>query len=118
MGSSQSPREVAIVKKVHLFSHSSAQDMKGLFKDARSLTDGIERACDKVYDACDICASSGRPQTAKKISFTHANGSFNNEVQADFVVVYIRDRKLFVLNIVDTGTRYGERQSHKHGMQW
>ena len=37
------------------------------------------------------------------------NESFNEEVQADFTVIYIHGEKYNVLNTVDLGTNYGER---------
>lgn len=68
-----------------------------------------EEACEKVFQSCEICVSSGRPCNSKKISLSHINEDFNEELQADFMVVYIKEKKYFVLNIVDVGRRYGER---------
>lgn len=40
---------------------------------------------------------------------THGNGAINEKIQADFAIVYIRQDMYEVLNIIDVGTRYGER---------
>lgn len=109
MGNTVGRREVGMVKKVHRLTHATSEEMKRLFKDARMGNRKVCEACDKVYEACDICTSSGRPHNSKKISLTHVNEGFNEEVQADYTVVYIKGEKYFVLNIVDAGTRYGER---------
>ena len=109
MGSTTSRQEINMVKRVHRFSHASSKEMQELFKDAKLDTSTVARACEKVHDACDICASTGRPKDKKKVSLTHVNEAFNAEIQADYVVVYIRDEKFEVLNVIDLGTRYGER---------
>lgn len=54
-----------------------------------------------------ICASTGRPAQHRNVSLTHVNASFKEELQADFVVMYISDAKFEVLNMRDAGTRYG-----------
>lgn len=45
----------------------------------------------------------------EKVSFSHVNEAFNEELQADFTVENIRGRKYEVMNVVDLGTAYGER---------
>ena len=109
MGSPMARRELNMVKRVHRFSHSTATEMKELFKDASLLSGGIGKACDKVHRACDICASTGRLKDKEKVSLTHVNEAFNVEIQADYVIVYIREEKFEVMNMIDLGTRYGER---------
>lgn len=49
------------------------EEMKKLFADAGISIEKINESCDKVYEACDICASTGRPRHSKKISLTHVN---------------------------------------------
>lgn len=102
-------KDLNIVKKVHRFTHASAQEMKSIFTDSVMLTPNISKACDKVHDSCDICASSGRPKIKKRVSLSHINEQFTQEVQADFTVAYAGSEKLNILNIVDLGTNYGER---------
>lgn len=109
LGSKTARQELNMVKRVHRFSHATSKEMQSLFKDANLDSQVIANACKKVHEACDICASTGRPKDKKKVSLTHVNEAFNNEIQADYVIVYIRDEKFEVLNIVDLGTRYGER---------
>lgn len=72
----------------------------------------IREACEKSYRACDICASSVLPgisKKVKKVSLTHVNQAFNEEMQADFCVVYVGSNTFEMLNIVDVRTGYGER---------
>lgn len=108
MSGNQNLREVTSVKKRHRLTHSIADEMNKIYADA-SKSKKIEEACEKVFNACDICTSSGRPSHSNNISLSHINEAFNEELQEDFTMVYIREQKYFVLNIVDAGTRYGER---------
>lgn len=101
--------DINLAKRLHRFTHATADEMKRLLSDADQLTDELKKACEKVYDACEICISSGQPKPRRKISLSHINTAFNDEIQADFVTVMIRGERYEVLNIVDTGTRYGER---------
>lgn len=101
--------ELNMAKKIHRFTHAHSDEMKMLFKDAGMLTPVLKAACEKVHDACEICVSSGEPKKRKKISLTHVNSAFNEDLTADFVTVRISGEKYEVLNIVDAGTRYGER---------
>ena len=73
-------QELNMVKKVRRFTHASPKEMKRLFEDAKLITGGIIQACDKVTQACDIFASTGRPTDMKKVSLLHANEAFNQEV--------------------------------------
>lgn len=101
MGNIKKQPSLNMVKKIHRFSHGTADEMKQIFSDAGMDTPDVRRACERVFEACEVCVSSGRPANRAKVSLTH--------VQADFVTVYIRDEKYEVLNMVDMGTRYGER---------
>lgn len=83
--------------------------LKGILRDVGRLTEKTANACDKIYGACSIWASSGRPVERKKISTTHVNKSFNDEIQVDLMYVWIQGRKREEPNVVHTGTRYGER---------
>lgn len=109
MSSSDRNRELHMAKRVHRFGHASASDMIELMKPSGYDVAKIREACNKVYSACAICAASGRPADKRKVSTTHVNSAFNNELQSDFCYVYIRGKKCEVLNMMDIGTRYGER---------
>lgn len=98
-----------LVAKMHRFSHAHSDDMKAILSDAGRLDEGAKRACEEVFKACPICATTGRPAQHRKVSLTHVNEEFNQELQADFTIAYIRGAKYEVLNFNDTGTRYGER---------
>lgn len=101
--------DLNMVKRLHRFTHATSDEMQRILSDGGRLTEVIENACDKVFQACDICTSTGAPKSRRKISLSHVNTAFNDEIQADFVTVNIRGERYEVLNIVDTGTRYGER---------
>lgn len=102
-------KESHIAKKLHRVSHAPKSEMITLLRDAGVENKKIFDHYDAAYDSCDICASSGRPRNKIKVSLKHVNEAFNETVQADYMVVYINEEKFEVLNIVDTGTAYGER---------
>lgn len=95
--------------KIHSFSHAHPDDIRAILKDSGLLTRDSSRACDEAVASCIVCTSTGRPAQHCKVSLTHVNSAFNEEIQADFVMVYIGGTKHEVLNINDAGTRYGER---------
>lgn len=101
--------DLNITKKIHRYTHATVEKMKRIIKDGGMATPELNAACEKVFQVCQICVSSGRPGIKPKISLSHVNTRFNDEVQADFVTVYIREEKYEVLNVIDSGTRYGER---------
>lgn len=109
MSSVDKHRTLNIVKKLHRFSHASSSDMACLLESAGYKDNNLKDICERVYNSCDICASSGRPSHMRKISVSHVNEAFNEELQADFLVAYIRGERVDILNMVDTGTGYGER---------
>lgn len=102
-------KELHMAKRIHRFGHASAMDMMKLMQPTGYDKASIKEACEKVCASCDICATSGRPADRRKISTTHINAAFNDEMQADFLYVYIRGHKHEILNMIDLGTRYGER---------
>lgn len=44
----------------------------------------------------------------KKISLNHVNKAFNQAIQADILVIYIRDEKFYIMKIICPSTNYGE----------
>lgn len=109
MSATHKRREMSMAKRVHRFSHASVNDMVRLMAPTGFDKAKIFEACSKVFSACAICAASGRPADKRKVSTTHLNAAFNEEVQSDFFYVYIREKKYEILNMIDLGTRYGER---------
>lgn len=76
--------------------------------------DGVDDECntteyDKFYNTCDVCRSSDQPRTIKKVSSTHVNDAFDQKPQIDLTAMYLIGDKFEVLNMIDTGARYGER---------
>lgn len=100
--------DLKFVKKLHGFTHASSYEMKNLISDAGIMTAALEKLCDKVFEPCPICSSSGRPAHRKKISIFHVNEAFNVEIKANFMLVHLDGTELYVLKIVDLGTNYGE----------
>lgn len=99
-----------VATKIHALSHAHSDDIKAILRDAGRLDAEASRACEEVVQSCVVCASTGRPAQHRKVSLTHVNSSFNQELQADFTIVYIQGSKYEVLNLSDAGTRYGERE--------
>ncbi|PXF40233.1 hypothetical protein BWQ96_10056 [Gracilariopsis chorda] len=104
LGNADGEMDKNTMKKIHRFTHATSTEMKALLEDADKLNDNLSHMCDTIYEACDICASSGRPAPRKKISISHVNEAFNESVQTDFLVAYIGVEKYEVLNIIDAGT--------------
>lgn len=103
-------------RKIHRFTHAPTADVKAICKQAGILTDELEKAIDKVDKACEVCVRNGRPIPSKKISLTHINEAFNQEIQIDFTWCEIRGKKCIILVITDAGTGYTEARivSHKN----
>lgn len=58
-----------VAQKLHRFLHASKSELQKLLDNA-GVNDGwITSAYDKFYDACDVCASPGRPRTKRKRKF-------------------------------------------------
>lgn len=99
---------IAFCKRVHRYTHATADEMKLLCTEANMLNSNLEAAIEQVCNACDVCAKNGRPAPTKKISITHVNQAFNVEIQIDFFFPVIRNSKRTIMNITDTGTSYSE----------
>lgn len=102
-------RELTMAKRIHRFGHANAREMERIMRPMKFDENMVRKVCDRVQSACPICASTGRPTDRKKISTTHLNSAFNQEVQADYVYITIHGKRHEVLNVIDTGTKYGER---------
>lgn len=103
-------KEKELATKIHRVTHASRNKFYNLLCDAGIRNIQLEASHDRFVGNCNICVSSGRPQNKQKISLSHVNKAFIEEIQVDFLVVYIRHEKFVILNIVDIGTSYGERE--------
>lgn len=83
--------------------------MKELLSSTQLDERRISEACDIVDSSCAICAATDIAAPKKKVSTTHVYEALNIELQAEFVYVQIHGEKFEVLNMVEMGTRYGER---------
>lgn len=68
----------------------------------------LAKTIDDIVDACEICTKNGQPKTSRKISLTHVNEAFNQELQIDFFYYTICGVKRTVMNTTDAGTGYSE----------
>ena len=113
----RNPRSFAT--RVHRYTHVHPEQLKDICDRVGILTNELASAIDTVDSSCNICAQHGRPLPSKKISLTHVNEAFNEEVQLDFTyaVIYRKQagnsneyhrEKHILLVMTDTGTRYTE----------
>lgn len=94
----------------HWFNYVDYNEMGTIFSDAGEWNAKSKLACENVLAACPISASTGRPAERRKVSITHVNEAFNEEVKANFLYVWIHEEKQGIINIIDVGTKYGERE--------
>lgn len=65
--------------------------MNSILRDAGRLDAESTRACDDFFTACQVCVTTVRSaQHRKEVSLLRVNAAFNQELQADFSVVYIQ----------------------------
>lgn len=79
-----------MVKRIHRLTHANANEMKYLLNDSKLFTPELGKSCNIVFQVCNICTSSGEPVHCRKVSLTHVHESFNESIQADFLVAYIK----------------------------
>lgn len=101
--------ELHVAKKIHRYTHTSSDEMRNIRRCAGDLSQEVIQECDKIYEACPNCASSGGPVERRKVSIAPVSTAFNDEVQADFIYASIEGKKQEGLNIVDIGIKCGER---------
>lgn len=68
----------------------------------------LEKAIRDTCTQCDVCSRSGPPAPSRKISLTHVNKNFNDEIQVDFLFVRIKGTIYCVIHFCDAGTAYYE----------
>lgn len=97
---------LVFIKRIHRYTHATKEEMKTLCQDANILNDQLNDTIEKVFDACEVCTKNGRPKSSKKVSMTHVNAAFNQEIQIDFFFFELSGTKFCILNITGTGTGY------------
>ena len=100
--------QLAFCKRVHRYTHATADEMKLLCKEANMLDEPLETAIDRVCNACEVFVKNGRPAPSKKVSLTHVNQAFNVNLQIDSMFPTVRGKKRTIINMTDTGTNYCE----------
>lgn len=102
--------DLNLVKTLHRFTHAGYEEMERILQDSSNWNDQSKVACGNLMNACPICASKGRPHERRNISITHVTEAFNEELQADFLDVWIQEEKKEIINIMDVGTNTVERE--------
>ena len=95
-------------KRIHRYTHAPEDELRHICHDAGILTPQLDEAIREVSAACEICAKNGRPKHSRKVSLTHVNEAFNEEIQMDFMVVHLHGKRHIVFLMTDTGTGYAE----------
>lgn len=101
-------RPLSLAKRIHRFTHAPASDVTRMLRRAGCSDPKLERAVSAVSGECVPCAQSGPPLPMKKLSLSRVDAAFNEQVQADYTFVTIRQTKYCVLHAVDTSTSYSE----------
>lgn len=73
-------KPLALSKKLHRFTHSPTDELKGIRRTAGILNPDISRAIDTVHGECEVCSINGRPASMQKLSLTYVNGALNLEM--------------------------------------
>lgn len=95
-------------KRLHRYTHAPAAEPKIIFAEAGILNEENDRKISRISEACEICATAGRLLHARKVSLTHVNEEFNEEVQMDLLYCSVRDIRVMLINMNDAGTGYAE----------
>lgn len=82
-----------IVEKIHRFSYASSGEMQKFLPEARLAGSEVEKEIQAIYDSCLSCALSGRPFNRRKVSISHINEAFDENIQAYFTVIYVQKHK-------------------------
>lgn len=95
-------------KRIHRYTHATEDEMTALCADSNMMDTELAKAIKAVCEACEVCAKNGAPKTSRKISLTHVNEAFNEELQVDFLFTMIRQTRCTIMNMTDAGTGYTE----------
>lgn len=99
---------MAFCKRIHRYTHAHPDALREICANARILSEPLDHAIAKVSAACKVCTKNGLPMPARKVSLTHVNEAFNEEIQMDFFFITIQGANLIILIITDTGTGFSE----------
>lgn len=80
-----------------------------MLKDAGILNLKSSRACNDAFKSCLVCTETGSRAQHQNMSLTHVKSAFNEELHAEFVIVYVNGAKHEVPNISEMVKRYGDR---------
>lgn len=96
--------EINLAKQISRCSHENDSEMIKQLQDVGKPTPPLAL----VLPAWDACNGSGRRGIKKKISLSHINQAFNEEVHVDFATVR-NNVKYELRNVVGTGKKYDQR---------
>lgn len=68
----------------------------------------VEKQIGHVSDQCTTCAHTVPPKPSVKLSLSHVNEAFNQEIQADFLFLLVKYSIYQILHFVNVGTAYSE----------
>lgn len=97
-----------MARKVHSFGHARPKEMAYLMERQGMVRTQSGRH-DENYSNPVQYAPQMESQPTKMISTTNINVAFNEKIQTDFVYFTIHDKNHEVINIMDLGTKYGEK---------
>lgn len=91
--------ELTLAKKIQRFSHPAVNEIRIMLEDSGRWSPETEKEYISFVARCQARGASARRNDRTNISLFHVNDAFKNEVQADFIVVNIRDVNHYV-NII------------------
>ena len=75
--------------RLHIYTHMSVEDMTEICKRAGILTPILKQALKNAFDKCGSCKLTGRPLSARKVSFRRLLYSFNEQVEIDSCSTFV-----------------------------
>lgn len=91
-------------RKIHRFTNAHLHVVGRICWDAGTLSKSMEDAITAVDDWCDVFAWNTSPKPMIRVSPTHVNKHFNEEVQLGFMFHITPGEKRAMLVVTDTGT--------------
>ena len=95
-------------KRIHRYTDAHPDELRNICKDAGIMDNLLDDAITRVSEACQVCCKNGRSKPSRKVSLSHVNAAFNEEIQVDFLFVNLKGQNIVILIITDTGTGYSE----------
>lgn len=101
-------------QRIHNSTHAPACKIIKISRDAGWADERLPKAINDTCTRYEVCLKSGPTVPSRKISLSHVNQDFNDEIQTDFIFIRIREKIYTVINFCDTGTAYSEGKVVKY----